>query len=131
MTDASQTTWPGEPAVAALVFTRDPDADNKSIIHGKRITAHPHAWDFDIYMRYPLVRATPENPGADLETHGFVFPLQYITEDAVGPTGQVISDSQANRENPCIVWDKPFLTALSVESSIAFGEKLVAVLSDG
>ncbi len=116
-------------AVAALVFTRDPDNDNRSVIYGKTVTAHPHAWDFDVDVVYDVVRATDENPNMKLRTSGFLYPLQYITEDAVGPDGKVIADETASRNNPCVVWDSPFVTALSVESSTAFGEKLIEVLA--
>ena len=117
-------------AVAALAFTRDPDNNNKSVIYGKCITAHPHAWDFDVDVVYDVVRATPENPDMKLKTSGFLFPLQYMAEDAVGPDGKVISDEKANRNKPCIAWDRPFVTGLSVESSSAFGNKLVEVLAE-
>jgi hypothetical protein len=80
-------------------------------------------------MNYPLVRTTEENTGTDLVTQGFVFPLQVIVEDAVGPTGKVYSDPTANREKPQVMYDHPFVTALSVESSIAFGDQLVTALS--
>lgn len=115
--------------VGALVFARDQDNGNKSIIYGKNVVAHPHAWDFYMDMEYPLYGATADNHGTDLITAGFVYPLQYITEDAVGPSGSVLADATANREKPCLIFDKPFLTALSVESSIAFGEKLVEILA--
>lgn len=114
--------------VGALVFSRDPDNGNKSIISGRNVVAHPHAWDFDMDMGYPLYGAAADNHGTDLVTAGFVFPLQYITEDAVGLNGSVLADVTANREKPCLVFDRPFLTALSVESSIAFGDKLVEIL---
>lgn len=113
-------------AVAALVFTRDPDANNASIIRGRHVTAHPHAWDFISDMEYSVVRATPDNPDMELKTAGFLFPLQYITQDAVGPEGSVLSDETANRHKPCVQVDGPFVTALSVESSSAFGDALVA-----
>lgn len=117
-------------AVAALALTRNPDNHDKSIISSKKVTAHPHAWDFNFDMPYHLIRTNDDNHGTDLITPGFVFPLQYMVEDAVGMNGTVIADEKANRTNPCVVWDKPFLTALSVESAIAFGEKLVSVLKD-
>lgn len=116
-------------AVAALALTRDPDNNNQSIIYDKRVTAHPHEWDFDTDMSYTLMPSTPDNKGTDLVTPGFVFPLQYMVEDAVGNSSKVVADPKANRQNPRVVWDKPFLTALSVESAIAFGNKLVEVLS--
>jgi len=115
--------------VGALVFSRDPDNGNKSIIYGRNVVAHPHAWDFSMDMDYPLYGATADNHGTDLVTAGFVFPLQHITEDAVGPNGSVLADSTANRGKPCLIYERPFLTALSVESSIAFGDKLVEILS--
>lgn len=115
-------------AVAALVFTRDPDNGNRSIIFSKRVTAHPHEWDFGFDLSYPLQHAHPGNPGTDVVTPGFVFPLQYMVEDAVGPAGEVIADPAANRERVCVAWDPPFLTGLSVESARAFGDVLVEVL---
>lgn len=115
-------------AVGALAFTRDFDHGNKSIIYGRMVAAHPHAWDFYMDMGYPLYGATQDNRGTDLTTAGFLFPLQYMTEDAVGAGGKVVADDTANREKPCVVIDHPFVTALSVESSIAFGQALVKQL---
>jgi putative intracellular protease/amidase len=117
-------------AVAALAFTRDPDNGMKSVIYGKTVTAHPHAWDFTGPLGYELVRATPDNPSLNLVTSGFVFPLQYLVTDAVGPNGTVLSDPKTSREHPSVAWDRPFVTGLSVESSEAFGAKLVEVLAD-
>jgi putative intracellular protease/amidase len=117
-------------AVGCFVWARDPDNDNKSIIYGRTVVAHPREWDFTGDLNYPLYGATPDNPGTDLVTPGFVYPLQVIVEDAVGPDGKVISDPKANRENPCVAYDRPFVTGLSVESSIAFGDKLVEALSE-
>lgn len=114
-------------AVGCLVFARDPQT-HKSIIHGKHVVAHPAAWDFEDDMNYPLVGATPDNPGTDIVTQGFVFPLQRITEDAVGPDGRVLADAGASRETPCVEYDWPFVTGLSVESSAAFGKMLVEAL---
>lgn len=114
-------------AVGCFVWARRPE-DGKSIIRGKTVTAHPAAWDFKDDMDYKLVGATPQNPGTDLITPGFAFPLQVVVEDAVGSDGTVVSDASANREKPCVRYDWPFVTALSVESSIAFGDKLVEVL---
>jgi putative intracellular protease/amidase len=116
-------------AVAALVFTRDPDAGNASVIRGRTVTAHPHAWDFDVDVVYDVVRSSAANPDMKLRTSGFLFPLQYITEDAAGPNGKVISDETANRNKPCVAVDVPFITALSVESSVAFGQALVTAIA--
>lgn len=115
-------------AVGCLVFARNPKT-TKSIIHGKTVVAHPAAWDFEEDMNYPLVGATKDNPGTDIVTQGFVFPLQRMTEDAVGPNGKVISDAGATRKKPCVALDWPFVTGLSVESSIAYGDKLVEALA--
>lgn len=117
-------------AMAALAFTRDPDNNNKSIIYNRNITVHPREWDFKTNMNYQLVRTTPQNSGTDLMTQGFVFPLQYIVEDAVGDASKVISDPKTSRKNPMVIWDKPFVTATSVESAIAFGSELVTVLDN-
>ena len=57
-----------------------------------------------------------------------MYPLAVIVEDAVGPDGKVLSDPKTSREHPLVEYDHPFVTALSVESSSAFGDKLVEVL---
>ena len=115
-------------AVGAFIWARRRE-DGKSIIHGKTIVAHPKEWDFTEDLPYPLHGATKGNPGTDLVTPGFVFPLQVIVEDAVGDTGKVLADPTANRLKPVVHFDAPFVTAQSVESSIAFGRKMVEVLS--
>ncbi|MFT4859926.1 MAG: putative intracellular protease/amidase [Algoriphagus sp.] len=115
-------------AVGAFVWSRDTDPMHRSIIYGKQIVAHPRKWDFTGELNYPLFRATENNRGTDLVTQGFVFPLAVIVEDAVGPKGKVHSNPEANRNNPQVVFDYPFVTALSVESSIAFSHQLVHVL---
>ena len=116
-------------SVGTLAFTRNPENDFKSVIYGKKVTAHPRAWDFDFELAYELAGATPDNAGTDVVTPGFLLPLQDVVTDAVGSDGECLHDEKANRENPCIAYDWPFVTGLSVESSIAFGEKLVEVLS--
>jgi putative intracellular protease/amidase len=116
-------------AVAALVFTRDPKNSHKSIINGHQVTAHPRAWDFDFDLTYDLENSTKDNAGTNVVTPGFLYPLQDIVTDAVGPNGKVISPEKANRQSPSVVYDWPFVTGLSVESSIAFGDKLVEVLA--
>jgi len=115
-------------AVGAFVWARRKE-DGKSIIAGKTIVAHPKEWDFTDDLPYPLYNASPENPGTDLVTPGFAFPLQVIVEDAVGDTGKVIAVPSANRNNPVVHVDFPFVSAQSVESSIAFGNAMVEVLS--
>jgi len=116
--------------IAALALTRDPSNNNKSIIWGKKVCAHPHAWDFDTDLSYDLVNTSGENKGTDLITPGFVFPLQYMVTGAVGETGEVLADEMANREKPCVSYDFPFVTGLSVESSIEYGNLLVKALNE-
>lgn len=115
-------------AVGALVWARNPET-GKSIIWGKTIVAHPRPWDFTGDLPYPLYNETPDNAGTDLVTPGFLFPLYVIVEDAVGPDGKVLSDPKATHEHPQVHFDWPFVTALSVESSKAFGDELVSVLA--
>ena len=115
-------------SVGALVWARNPDNDGRSIIYGKTITAHPREWDFIEDMSYELYGATADNPSTNLITPGFVYPLAVIVEDAVGPAGRVLSDPTTSREKPLASFDYPFVTALSTESSIAYGQKLVEVL---
>lgn len=116
-------------SVGALAFTRNPANGFKSVLHGKKATAHPRAWDFDFELSYTLTGTTPDNQGTDVVTPGFLLPLQDVVSDAVGPNGACVADEQANRVKPCVVYDWPFVTALSVESSIAYGQKLVEVLN--
>ena len=75
------------------------------------------------------VSTPPENPSPDFQTPGFLFPLRAVMEGAVGPEGRVISPPETTRDHPCVNYDHPFVTALSVESSQAFGEKLAEVLA--
>lgn len=118
-------------AVASLVFARDPKNDYKSIIYGKKVTAHPRSWDFhdDIDHSF-LYGITPDNQPTNVVTPGFIYPLQDLVRDAVGPKGHVEDADNANRENPSVVYDQPFITGCSVESSIAFANKIVEVLKD-
>lgn len=114
-------------SVGALAFTRDPENNYKSVIYGRTVTAHPRKWDFvDFDLTYDLYGG--EN-ATDLMTPGFAIPLQDIVEDAVGEKGTVLADDMATPEKPCVAYDWPFVTALSVESSKAYGEKLVEVLA--
>jgi putative intracellular protease/amidase len=115
-------------AVGALAMTRQLEPPFKSVILGKTIVAHPREWDFTGPLDYPLSGATPDNPGTNLVTTGFLFPLQPIVEDAVGPAGRVIARPEAHRNTPVVHWDAPFVTAQSVESCIEFGKKMVEVL---
>ncbi|MFP4362401.1 MAG: type 1 glutamine amidotransferase domain-containing protein, partial [Spirochaetia bacterium] len=90
-------------AVAALVFLRNPENDDKAIIYGKRITAHPASWDFygpEWDFTYDLYGATPDNNGTDVHTPGFLYPLEHLVRDAVGPDGECIAREDANREDP-------------------------------
>jgi putative intracellular protease/amidase len=115
--------------VGALAWTRQPYAYTKSVVRGKTIVAHPKEWDYDTAMGYELFRATPENPSPDFITPGFIYPLRAVMEGAVGDEGTVISPPETTRDNPCVHYDHPFVTALSVESSTAFGDKLVELLA--
>ncbi|MCM8774219.1 MAG: DJ-1/PfpI family protein [Candidatus Omnitrophica bacterium] len=119
-------------SVATLVFCRNPKT-KKSVIYGKKIAAHPAAWDFygpDFDFTYELYGATPDNSGAvGLHTPGFLWPLEHIVRDAVGPRGKCIADAKATRTRPKVVFDWPFVTGTSVESSIAYGEKIVEILA--
>ncbi len=115
-------------AVGALVWARYPTNRDHSVIYGKTVVAHPREWDFTGDLPYPLWGANPDNPGTNLVTPGFNYPLAVIVEDAVGPEGKVLS-YPATREQPLVHYDPPFVTALSVESSAAFGAKMAEVLT--
>ena len=120
-------------AVSTLVFLRDPDNDYKSIIYGKRVTAHPAAWDFygpEYDFTYDLYGATEDNNGTDVHTPGFLWPIEHLVQDAVGSDGECIARVNANREDPEVAYDWPFVTGTSVESSIAYGEKIAEVLAE-
>ncbi len=119
-------------AVSALVFCRDEETGN-SVIYGKRVTAHPFAWDFygpEWDFTYDLYGATEDNQGTDVHTPGFLWPLEFLVRDAVGPDGECIARASANRDDPEVAYDWPFVTGTSVESSIAYGEKIVEVLAE-
>jgi putative intracellular protease/amidase len=115
-------------ATAALVFIRDPKDAYNSIIKGKRIACHPRAWDFEDDVTLELWGSDENNKGTDAVYSGFLYPLEDIARDAVGPGGLCIGDPDATRDNPRVEFDWPFITGNSVESSIAFGEKVVEVL---
>ena len=118
-------------AVAALVFCRDPKMDYKSVVYGKNITAHPRAWDFygpDMAAGYELWGATEDNKGTDVITPGFLYPIEDLIRDAVGPNGNCIARNGASREDPEANFSYPFITAASVESSRAYGALIVKVL---
>lgn len=117
-------------AVATLGYTRHPE-HGKSIVRGKKVTAHPRSWDFDFDLPYILARQTEDNNGSTVVTPGFILPVQYILEDATGDPSLVTANPKADREHPVVIWDKPFITAQSVESSSAFGEKIVEILGKG
>lgn len=119
--------------VSTLVFCRDPENDYKSIIYGKRVTAHPRAWDFygpGMAMEYKLYGVTEDNKGTDVITPGFPWPVEDLVRDAVGPNGACIARINASREDPQVYYDHPFITGTSVESSIAYGDLLVKVLKE-
>ncbi len=115
-------------AVATLGYVRHPQKEG-SIVKGKEVAAHPRAWDFDFDLPYILARETDENNGSTIVTPGFILPVQYILEDATGDKKLVHAVVDANREHPVVIWDDPILTAQSVESSYAFGKKIVEVLN--
>jgi len=116
-------------SVAALAFTRDPDHGYRSVLFGRKATAHPRSWDFVTDVTYDLYEATAANAGTNVVTPGFVLPIQDVVTDAVGPQGNCYADPTISRAKPSVVFDRPFITACSVESSIAFGEKIVEVLA--
>jgi putative intracellular protease/amidase len=117
-------------SVAALAFTRDPANGYRSVLRGRRVTAHPRSWDFQADLTYDLYGAGKSDPGTNVVTPGFLLPVQDLVTDAVGPEGSVVSDPATSRERPSVVFDPPFITACSVESSIAFGRKVVEVLAN-
>jgi len=117
-------------AVSALVFCRR--EDGKAVIYGKEVSVHPAAWDFyfpDADMTYELYGATPDNKGTDVHTPGFLWPIEHLVRDAVGPEGKCIARTNASRNDPQVSFDWPFVTACSVESSIAYGKKIAEVLA--
>jgi len=117
--------------VATLGYTRHPDKEGRSLVRGKEVAAHPRSWDFAFEMEYNLARATEENNGSTIVTPGFIIPVEWIMQDATGDPDLVHAVPDADRENPVVYYDKPILTAQSVASSVAFGEKLVEVMKEG
>ena len=81
-------------------------------------------------MTYDVYGATEDNCGVPgLVTPGFLWPIEDLVRDAVGPNGACIARINTNRENPQVYYDHPFITGTSVESSIAYGDKIVEVLN--
>ncbi len=115
-------------SVGALVMTRDPQNGWKSVMYGRKMTVHPREWDFTTDTSYELFEPTPDNHGTDLVSPAFVIPLHNIAMDAVGPNGEIFADPAISRDRPSVMYDPPFITGCSVESSIAFGQKIVEVL---
>ena len=103
-------------AVAALSFTRDPENDNRSILYGKSVTAHPHSWDFNFDMAYDLVNATNDNPGTNLK-HVVVYLLIYGRRCCRHKNRSF--DATATVKS--LYRDAPFLTAF-IESSMSLKE---------
>ena len=62
-------------------------------------------------------------------TPGFLLAIEPLATDAVGLSGTCIADPKTSRENPSVVYDVPFLTGCTVESSSAFGRKIAEVLA--
>ena len=93
------------------------------------MTAHPRAWDFygDYDSSYELY-GTDWTP--NVITPGFLWPVEDLTIDAVGPNGKCVAIPTTSRENPKVVYDGTFITGTSVESSIAYGEMVVKVLKE-
>jgi len=119
-------------SVASLVYCRDYKCGNRSIIWGKTITAHPASWDFygpDFDFTYDLYGETSDNKMTDVHTPGFLWPLEPLVRDAVGPIGTCVANEKASRDHPEVAFDWPFITGTSVESSIAYGKKIVEVLA--
>jgi putative intracellular protease/amidase len=115
-------------AVATLGYVRHPERPG-SLVRGKRVAAHPRSWDFDFDLPYVLTRQTPQNNGSTMVTPGFILPVENIMQDATGDPNLVSAIPSADREHPVVIWDEPFLTAQSVESSDEFGRKLVEVVN--
>lgn len=117
--------------VPALAYPRHPDKEGRSLMYGKEAAAHPRSWDFAFDMEYELARETEDNNGSNIVTPGFIVPVENIMQDATGDPDLVHAVPDADRDNPVVVYDEPFLTAQSVASSVAYGEKLVEVLTEG
>lgn len=117
-------------STAALLFTRDPKDAYNSIVKGRKIACHPRAWDFEDNVTLDLWGATEDNKGTDAVYSGFLYPLEDIGRDAVGPGGLCIGDPDATRDNPRVIVDWPFVTGNSVESSIEYGKVIVDILNN-
>lgn len=82
----------------------------------------------DYIIDYGLYNETEDNKGTDLLTPGFLYAIEDLVRDAVGPNGFCVARNKANREDPEANYCWPFVTAASVELSIAYGKLLVEVL---
>lgn len=115
--------------VASLSITRNPDT-GLSLMKGRKSASHPREWDHSADVGYTIVRTSSNNRGTNIITPGFLCPIQNIIEDATGDPKLVTANVNADRDNPVVVWDEPFLTAQSIESAVAFGEKLVSIIKE-
>lgn len=115
--------------VASLSIARNPDT-GLSLMRGKKSAAHPREWDHSFDVRYTVVRTSADNQGTNIITPGFLCPIQNVIEDATGDPKLVTANVNADRDNPVVIWDDPFLTGQSIESGIEFGKKLVELIKE-
>lgn len=104
--------------VAALVFARDFN-ERKSLLQGKHVTGHCVEYDYHDGTGFL---------GTDLNMGPPPYVLEYLLNDAVGPTGQY--HGNFGKETSVIV-DYPFITARSLQCSHEFGDQFARVLDNG
>lgn len=107
--------------VSCLAFTNISDDDSRSIISGKHVTGHPHAYDYQEGSAF-WNRLHDEYFVTDFPT----IPLQMILEWAVKPDG--LFHGNVGKEVSVIV-DYPFITGRSTMDSKLTGQKLLEVLA--
>jgi putative intracellular protease/amidase len=104
--------------VACLAFAREWEY-RTSIILGKHVTGHCKEYDYKDGTGFL---------GVDFNMGPPPYPLEYILQDATGPTGRY--HGNVGKETSVLV-DYPFVTARSTPDSFLGGEKLVEVLESG
>ncbi|MBB5954353.1 putative intracellular protease/amidase [Saccharothrix tamanrassetensis] len=104
--------------VTCLAFARNWD-DRRSIIDGKHVTGHCKEYDYKDGTGFI---------GTDFNMGPPPYPLEYVLQDATGPTGRY--HGNVGRETSVLV-DYPFITARSTPDSFLAGRKMVEVLEKG
>ena len=110
-------------AVGALVWSRWPDNRGKSISTAGRWSPIHANGTSPATCRIPSTARARTTPAPTSSPRASCTRSPSSSRTRSGADGKVISDPTASREHPLVIYDHPFVSALSVESSSAFGDK--------